>query len=76
VLSLYLSLSPRVARVDFICNWLGNKAWAVDLEWQGKQAFNDAADLPWTVNGKQAGRARSHAGFTFLQVFQGKFMAR
>ena len=22
--------------VDFICNWLGNKAWTLDLEWDGK----------------------------------------
>lgn len=28
--------------VDFICNWLGNKAWALDLEWSGKKAFNNA----------------------------------
>ncbi len=57
---------------DYICNHLGNKAWTLDLEWPGKTTFNDAADLPWMVDGRQAGRARSHAGFTFLQVFQGK----
>lgn len=58
--------------LDYICNHLGNKAWTLDLEWPGKTGFNDAADLPWMVDGKQAGRARSHSGFTFLQVFQGK----
>ena len=32
---------------DFICNWLGNKAWTLALEWSGKDAFNKAEDRLW-----------------------------
>ena len=31
----------------FICNWLGNKAWTLALEWSGKDAFNKAEDRFW-----------------------------
>ena len=33
--------------VDFICNWMGNKAWTLALEWSGKDAFNAAQDADW-----------------------------
>eukprot|EP01060_Flectonema_neradi_P031494 TRINITY_DN4798_c0_g1_i1.p1 TRINITY_DN4798_c0_g1~~TRINITY_DN4798_c0_g1_i1.p1 ORF type:complete len:447 (+),score=117.97 TRINITY_DN4798_c0_g1_i1:48-1388(+) len=54
--------------VDFICNWLGNKAWTLALPWPGKAAFNAAQDHPWNVQGTQAGIARTAQNFTFLQV--------
>lgn len=60
--------------VDFICNWLGNKAWTLALEWPGKNGFNAAADLPWWVDMEPAGRFRTVSNsnqnllFTFLQV--------
>jgi cathepsin A (carboxypeptidase C) len=54
---------------DFICNWLGNKAWALALDWSGNAAFNKAVDHSWNVNGKEAGIIRTAQNFTFLQVF-------
>ena len=54
--------------VDFICNWLGNKAWTLALPWAGKTAFNAAKDHPWSVAGTQAGIARTAQNFTFLQM--------
>ena len=61
--------------VDYICNWIGNKHWTLDLEWEGKRAFNEAADIPYkTSNGSDVGLARTHGGFTFLQVFQAGHM--
>mgnify|MGYP000459650218 CR=1 FL=1 len=58
----------------FICNWIGNKQWALGLEWPGKTAFNAAKDVPWMYSdsdgaSKQGGIVRSANGFTFLQVF-------
>eukprot|EP01065_Artemidia_motanka_P006498 TRINITY_DN131_c0_g1_i1.p1 TRINITY_DN131_c0_g1~~TRINITY_DN131_c0_g1_i1.p1 ORF type:complete len:450 (+),score=183.29 TRINITY_DN131_c0_g1_i1:55-1350(+) len=53
---------------DYICNWLGNKAWALALEWSGKDAFNAAADNSFTVAGKEAGKIRAANGFSFVQV--------
>eukprot|EP01064_Diplonema_japonicum_P037449 TRINITY_DN875_c0_g8_i1.p1 TRINITY_DN875_c0_g8~~TRINITY_DN875_c0_g8_i1.p1 ORF type:complete len:448 (+),score=145.26 TRINITY_DN875_c0_g8_i1:54-1397(+) len=54
--------------VDFVCNWIGNKAWTLDLPWSGKAAFNAAGDHDWNVNSKKAGSFRTANGFTFLQV--------
>merc|ERR1712224_1184597 len=60
---------------DFICNWLGNKAWTLKLPWSGKDAFNAASDHEWSSSsGKPAGVARSANGFTFLRVFQAGHM--
>jgi len=59
---------------DYICNWIGNKAWTLALDWSGKSGFNAALDKPWVVNGKQAGIVRSYEGFTFLQVFEAGHM--
>jgi carboxypeptidase C (cathepsin A) len=50
---------------DYICNWMGNKAWVMNLDWAGKQDFTTARDLPWK-DGK--GEVRSAKGFTFLKL--------
>lgn len=55
--------------MDYICNYMGNKAWTLALEWTGKPQFNDAGDHQWMVEGEAAGLARSAQGLTFLQVF-------
>eukprot|EP00049_Salpingoeca_infusionum_P017049 m.351600 g.351600 ORF g.351600 m.351600 type:complete len:446 (-) comp16290_c0_seq1:184-1521(-) len=54
--------------VDFICNWIGNKHWTLELDWPGKQAFNAAKDQNWTVDGSVAGQLRTAQGFSFMQV--------
>jgi len=57
--------------VDFICNYLGNKAWTLDLDWDHKNEFNLAEDHAW---GGNKGLARSANGFTFLQVYDAGHM--
>ncbi|KAF0412026.1 peptidase S10, serine carboxypeptidase [Gigaspora margarita] len=62
---------------DFICNWIGNNAWTKELEWSGKQGFNDAKTRHWKVQGDKstyAGEVRSHKGLTFLRVFEAGHM--
>jgi cathepsin A (carboxypeptidase C) len=60
--------------VDFICNWLGNKAWTLSMPWAQQPQFAAAQDLPWYVNELPAGRFRTVSKgstnmlFTFLQV--------
>ena len=62
--------------VDFICNWMGNKAWTQALNWSGKTDFNAAQDYNWeygsdkTIGGKirQADAATGNGGLTFMQV--------
>ena len=72
--------------VDFICNWIGNKAWTKALNWSGKSDFNDAADVEWdytesatgkTINGglvRSANAAKGSGSLTFLQVFEAGHM--
>jgi len=60
--------------VDYICNWLGNKAWATKLEWEKKDDFNAAEDKEWQVDGKTAARLRSADNFHFMQVYEAGHM--
>lgn len=55
--------------MDYLCNWCGNKAWTTGLEWNGKEAFNQAADDDYKFNGRTAGRMRSAQGLHFMQVY-------
>lgn len=57
--------------VDFICNYLGVRAWTLGLEWNGKYSFNGAPEHSW----KDQGLARSAEGLTFLQVYDAGHMA-
>jgi len=59
---------------DYICNWLGNKAWTKALDWEHKDKFNAAPDQAWSVDGKQHGDVRSANGLTFLRVFEAGHM--
>jgi cathepsin A (carboxypeptidase C) len=56
--------------VDFICNWIGNKHWTLELDWSGKEGFNAAKDETWVTDksGDAAGLVRSYGNFTFLQI--------
>lgn len=56
--------------VDFICNYMGNSAWTLALDWEGKDEFNAAGEHDWKGNGL----ARSAKGLTFLQVYDAGHM--
>ena len=58
--------------VDFVCNWIGNKAWTIALDWPSHDAFDAAPDTPWAaaVSENAAGLARAAGGLTFLQVYE------
>mmetsp|Transcript_16350 Transcript_16350/g.25524 ORF Transcript_16350/g.25524 Transcript_16350/m.25524 type:complete len:531 (+) Transcript_16350:46-1638(+) len=57
--------------VDFICNYMGNRAWTQALDWNHKEEFNQSEDVDW-FNG--SGMVRSSNGFTFLQVYDAGHM--
>jgi len=59
---------------DFICNWLGNKHWALKLQWPHNAEFNAAEEKPYMVNGNHSGQFRTANGFSFMQVFQAGHM--
>lgn len=60
--------------VDFICNWIGNKAWTMALDWTGHDGFNGATDNEWYVGGKSAGQLRTYLNFSFLRVYDAGHM--
>jgi cathepsin A (carboxypeptidase C) len=59
---------------DYICNWLGNKAWSEALEWPGKQGFNDAKLKDLTLDDDSYGQVKSSANFTFMRIYQAGHM--
>ncbi|KAI8853149.1 Alpha/Beta hydrolase protein [Chytridium lagenaria] len=61
---------------DYICNWMGNEAWTLALEWEGQEGFNAAPVIDWTskITGRKAGVFRSFNGLAFLRVFEAGHM--
>ncbi|KAJ3028569.1 UNVERIFIED_CONTAM: hypothetical protein HDU68_001368 [Siphonaria sp. JEL0065] len=61
---------------DFICNYMGNRAWTLELEWEGKDGFNEAPELDWVskVTGKKAGVFRTFDKLTYLTVYEAGHM--
>jgi cathepsin A (carboxypeptidase C) len=57
--------------LDFICNYLGNKAWVTELDWKNGVDFKKAKDHDWN-NG--AGLAKTAGKLTFLQVYDAGHM--
>jgi cathepsin A (carboxypeptidase C) len=53
---------------DFICNWLGNKAWTEALEWPGQAKYKKAELVDLKVDGKVVGAVKSSGNFTFLKI--------
>lgn len=57
--------------LDYICNWLGNRAWVNALDWPGKKAFNDAkVNELRTKSGHNYGNVRAAQGFSFMQIYK------
>ncbi|KAI8577099.1 hypothetical protein K450DRAFT_253641 [Umbelopsis ramanniana AG] len=63
---------------DFICNWMGNKAWTLELPWSGQKEFAAAKDKTWysDLGDEEAGEVRSvqNGNFTFLRIYGGGHM--
>jgi len=61
---------------DYICNWLGNKAWTEALEWPGQEKYKKAEtkDLLLGGDGKKIGDVKSSGNFTFVRIHGGGHM--
>ena len=60
---------------DFICNWIGNKHWVLDLDWSGKEGMNKAKDATYVDNkGDDIGLLRQFKGLSFLQFYKAGHM--
>ncbi|KDP30482.1 hypothetical protein JCGZ_16161 [Jatropha curcas] len=53
---------------DLICNWLGNSRWVHAMEWSGQKEFVASPEVPFEVDGSEAGVLRSHGPLAFLKV--------
>lgn len=67
--------------VDYVCNWMGNKAWTMELPWSGHNEFSTAEDYTWTYGDNTAGgavrsapAAQGSGSMTFLQVYEAGHM--
>ncbi|KJZ79011.1 Carboxypeptidase Y-like A [Hirsutella minnesotensis 3608] len=63
---------------DFICNWLGNKAWSEKLEWPGQKDFAKAELKSLKVSSaddtKEYGKFKTASNFTFMRIYQAGHM--
>jgi len=65
-----------VGTYDWICNWIGNEAWTLALEWHGQQDFAALPLREWKVDGHVVGKTRSAHGLTFATVDAAGHMVR
>ncbi|KAJ1865095.1 hypothetical protein H4R99_001461 [Coemansia sp. RSA 1722] len=54
---------------DLICNWMGNKALMMGVQWPGNERFAAAPDRQWVVDGRALGEVRSFGNMSFLRVY-------
>uniref|UniRef100_M4BFJ2 RxLR effector candidate protein n=1 Tax=Hyaloperonospora arabidopsidis (strain Emoy2) TaxID=559515 RepID=M4BFJ2_HYAAE len=61
---------------DLVCNWYGNQAWTLALDWKGKVGFNAAPETVYTTSdGTNGGISRSFNNqLTFLRLFNSGHM--
>ncbi|KAF2271875.1 uncharacterized protein EI97DRAFT_241984 [Westerdykella ornata] len=61
---------------DYICNWLGNKAWTEALEWSGQKEYKKAQtkDLLLGGDGEKIGDVKSSGNLTFVRIHGGGHM--
>lgn len=59
---------------DYICNWLGNKAWSEALEWPGHKSFAEEKLKDLTLDGEAYGQVKSSGNFTFMRIYQAGHM--
>ena len=65
-----------VGTYDWICNWIGNEAWTLALEWHGQRDFAALPLREWHVDGHVAGKTRGAHGLTFATVDAAGHMVR
>lgn len=64
---------------DFICNWLGNQAWADALEWSGHEDYEaakmeDLKIVDGDSKGEVIGQVKSSGNFTFMRIYEAGHM--
>ncbi|KAF9031300.1 serine carboxypeptidase [Panaeolus papilionaceus] len=57
-----------VGAYDWICNYIGNERWTLDLQWTRGAEFAAQPLRDWEVDGKVAGKTRSVKDFAFVTI--------
>ncbi|KAG6602293.1 Serine carboxypeptidase-like 49, partial [Cucurbita argyrosperma subsp. sororia] len=63
-----IKLLVYAGEYDLICNWLGNSRWVNAMEWSGKEEFGNSPNVPFLVDGSEAGLLKQHGPLSFLKV--------
>jgi len=71
LLARNISVLIYAGTTDFICNWLGNEKWTLNMEWFGQEDFVAQELEEWTIDGVAAGKMRSAHGLMFATVYGG-----
>lgn len=61
---------------DYICNWVGSKAYTMSLHWKGRAAYHATKDYVWyhPTTRKSLGEVRSAGGLTNVRVYDAGHM--
>ncbi|KAG2235448.1 hypothetical protein INT48_007846 [Thamnidium elegans] len=61
---------------DLMCNWMGIRAWTLNLQWQGQPDYHNQDDVDYyTLNGTHAGTIRKNSGLAFIRLYNAGHMA-
>ncbi|THU54976.1 hypothetical protein C4D60_Mb11t01720 [Musa balbisiana] len=63
-----IQLLVYAGEYDLICNWLGNSRWVHAMEWSGQSGFVSSSEIPFLVDGVEAGLLKTHGSLSFLKV--------
>ncbi|KAJ8089025.1 hypothetical protein PM082_014273 [Marasmius tenuissimus] len=64
-----------VGNYDWVCNWVGNERWTLNLAWGRQREFTSTPLTEWYVDGRRAGVTRRTGPFTFATIEGGGHMA-
>ncbi|XVF23523.1 hypothetical protein REPUB_Repub13aG0046100 [Reevesia pubescens] len=63
-----IKLLVYAGEYDLICNWLGNSRWVHAMQWSGQKEFVASPEVPFVVDGSEAGILKTHGPLGFLKV--------
>ncbi|KAI9277814.1 Alpha/Beta hydrolase protein [Sporodiniella umbellata] len=65
-----------VGEMDWICNWVGNLEWSLNMKWPGQKGYQQAPTEPWysDLTGQKAGEVRSFGNLTYLKIYEAGHM--
>ncbi|KAI9485198.1 MAG: Alpha/Beta hydrolase protein [Benjaminiella poitrasii] len=76
LLNQHIRILAYAGDADFLCNWMGIRAWTLQLLWYGQREYQNQQDNPWhSKRTPSAGLLRKHNELAFLRIFDAGHMA-